>query len=234
MENVGVSITLVGFAITVIVTYVSLARKNLDDAKKLRDKANETLVHCTKFVEHETNNALLYPLFKEGKITSSQKSENLLELSKLSYEDFRKTREKVLKDFKINEEDLERIRFLADLSTDLKKLPDLMSEYVSRISNAIANSVKLVFLILLVSVALPFFDISSLRSLPSEFIILLMLILSALLMCLFQWGYDYYRYGLQTVRSNTMLESTLEKLKSSNDINEIRKGLDEVFMIVEE
>jgi len=191
-------------AITILLHFLSSASKNLDEAKKLKNKTNEVLSHCTELVEHEISNKIFYIV-----------------------KDFLESREEITKGFKVKEEDLEELRFLADLSADLKELPDLMFEYETRISNSILQGKKLTVLVFLSSILFATLLLGFLQE-P-----LFYLLLALLVAYIFAEIIDF-RYAIFVApKSNLELEEMLEKLKSSKNVREIEKKVNEVFRVVE-
>ena len=213
MDTISVVIivlTYMGSTVLVLLHFLSSAYKNLDEAKKLKNKTNEVLSHCTKLVEHEISNKIFY-------------------IVKDFVKDFLESREEITKEFefKVKEEDLEELRFLADLSADLKELPDLMFEYETRISNSILQGKKLTILVLFLNALIAVFLLGLLQG-PFFY-----LLLALLVAYIFVEGIDF-RYAIFVApKSNLELEEMLEKLKSSKNVREIEKKVNEVFRVVE-
>jgi hypothetical protein len=204
MDTIFVVVTFTGFAITILLGLLSFASKNLDEAKKLKNETNKVLDHCAELVELEVGNKILYII-----------------------NDFLESREEITKGFKVKEEDLEELRFFADLSADLKRIPDLMSEYETRIVNSISHGIKLTILVFLSSVLFVVFLLGLLQG------SLFYLLLALLVAYIFVEGIDF-RYAIFVApKSNLELAEILEKLKSSKNVREIEKKVNEVFRVVE-
>jgi|GEM_PF-6172418 Flp pilus assembly protein TadB len=204
MDTIFIVVTFTGFAITILLGLLSFASKNLDEAKKLKNETNKVLDHCAELVELEVGNKILYII-----------------------NDFLESREEITKGFKVKEEDLEELRFFADLSADLKRIPDLMSEYETRIANSISHGIKLTILVFLSSVL---FVVFLLGLLQGPFFYLLLALLVAYI---FVEGIDFRYATFVAPKSNLELAEILEKLKSSKNVREIEKKVNEVFRVVE-